>query len=225
MSEGAFDEALALWRGPPLADLAHEPFARGAHRAPEDLRLSALELRTEAMLARGRHDEVVAELEALIAEQAVLESGSGKYLMRYGPERDDMGPFYAYAGTEEVLGGWRERVFGDVSWGQRQLAFRVGGYRPLALSQPYGNYGQLGTNDPEIPRLLLERLYVTFEVVFTQDRPGSRSPVRAPDADRALRHGHRPRRARAVPAGGARDVLQDVMSVAIATSSRSAAAR
>lgn len=101
-----------------------------------------------------------------------LQSGSGKYLMRYGPHRGDIGPFYAYRGTDEVLGGWRERVFGDVSWGQRQLAFRVPGYRPLAFSPPYGNYGQVATNDPAIPRLLLERLYLTFQVVFTQDRPG-----------------------------------------------------
>jgi peptidoglycan/xylan/chitin deacetylase (PgdA/CDA1 family) len=105
-----------------------------------------------------------------------LESGSGKYLMRYGPERHDTGPFYAYRGTEEVLGGWRERVFGDISWGQRQLAFRVPGYRPLAFSPPYGNYGQLATNDRAIPRLLLERLHQTFTLVFTQDRPGLAIP-------------------------------------------------
>ena len=110
-----------------------------------------------------------------------LESGSGKYPMRYGPGRDDIGPFYAYRGTEEVLGGWRERVFGDVSWGQRQLAFRVRGYRPLAFSPPYGNYGQRATNDTAIPRLLLERLHLTFTLVFTQDRPASppAGPARA----------------------------------------------
>jgi peptidoglycan/xylan/chitin deacetylase (PgdA/CDA1 family) len=101
-----------------------------------------------------------------------LESGSGKYRMRYGPQRHHVGPFYAFRGTDEVLGGWRERVFGDVSWGERQLAFRVPGYRPLAFSPPYGNYGQLATNDPAIPRLLLARLYESFAVVFTQDRPG-----------------------------------------------------
>jgi hypothetical protein len=100
-----------------------------------------------------------------------LESGSGKFLMRYGPKREDIGPFYAYRGTEEVLGGWRERVFGDLWWGQQQLAFHVPGYRPLAVAPPYGNYGQVRTNDPEIPRLLLARLHDTFQVVFTQDRP------------------------------------------------------
>jgi hypothetical protein len=121
-----------------------------------------------------------------------LESGSGKFLMRFGPGRGDVGPFYAYRGTEEVLGGWRERVFGDVSWGQRQLEFRVRGYRPLAFSPPYGNYGQLATNDPAIPRLLLERLYVTFQVVFAPRRPavalagtGSGRPLGRFDMDTA----------------------------------------
>ena len=48
-------EALALWRGPPLADLANEPFAVDAARALDEERLAALEARIDADLARGRH--------------------------------------------------------------------------------------------------------------------------------------------------------------------------
>jgi hypothetical protein len=40
------------------------------------------------------------------------------------------------------------------------------------MAPPDGNYGQAGTNDPRIPRELLARLLLSFEVVFTQDRPG-----------------------------------------------------
>ena len=47
-------EALALWRGPPLADLASEPFAQVAIARLEEQRLEALELRVEADLAAGR---------------------------------------------------------------------------------------------------------------------------------------------------------------------------
>ena len=90
-----------------------------------------------------------------------------------------MGPFYAYRGSEEILGGWRERVFSDITWGEEQLAFRVRGYRPLAFAPPYGNYGQAGTNDQRIPRELLDRLLQSFEVVFTQDRSGLASLGRA----------------------------------------------
>jgi peptidoglycan/xylan/chitin deacetylase (PgdA/CDA1 family) len=105
-----------------------------------------------------------------------LQAGTGHQQIRYGPAPDDVGPFYAYRGSEEVLGGWRERVFSDITYGEEQLSFRVRGYRPLAFAPPYGNYGQAGTNDRRIPRELLARLLGSFEVVFTQDRPGFASP-------------------------------------------------
>ena len=63
-----------------------------------------------------------------------LQSGTGHHQIRYGPAPDDVGPFYAYRGSEEILGGWRERVFSDITWGEEQLAFRVRGYRPLAFA-------------------------------------------------------------------------------------------
>ena len=48
-------DALALWRGPPLADLANEPFAADATRALDEERIAALETRIDADLACGRH--------------------------------------------------------------------------------------------------------------------------------------------------------------------------
>lgn len=65
--------ALAVWRGPVLADLTEETRrAAGADRL-EELRLTALELRLDAELASGRHDAVVAELETLTAEHPYRE--------------------------------------------------------------------------------------------------------------------------------------------------------
>ncbi len=46
-----------------------------------------------------------------------LQSGTGNHLIRYGSGGADVGSFYAYRGAQEVLGGWRERVFGDLAWG------------------------------------------------------------------------------------------------------------
>jgi YVTN family beta-propeller protein len=66
-------EALALWRGPPLADLAFEPFAQGEIARLEELRLTAIEARIEADLAHGRHDSLVAELETLVAAHPYRE--------------------------------------------------------------------------------------------------------------------------------------------------------
>ena len=48
-------DALALWRGPPLADFAYEAFAREEIGRLEELRLSALIERIDADLALGRH--------------------------------------------------------------------------------------------------------------------------------------------------------------------------
>ncbi len=47
-------EALALWRGPALADFQYESFARNEIGRLEELRLVALEQRLEADLALGR---------------------------------------------------------------------------------------------------------------------------------------------------------------------------
>ncbi|HXG75869.1 MAG TPA: BTAD domain-containing putative transcriptional regulator [Gaiellaceae bacterium] len=66
-------QALALWRGPPLADLVYEPFAHDHAARLEELRLAALKDRMDADLALGRHAEVVAELQQLAAEHPLDE--------------------------------------------------------------------------------------------------------------------------------------------------------
>lgn len=65
--------ALALWRGPALADFAYEPFAQRATATLEEERLVAIEARVDAELSSGRDAELVAELEALIAEHPFRE--------------------------------------------------------------------------------------------------------------------------------------------------------
>ena len=68
-----FREALGLWRGRALADVADvEPLALEGARL-EELRLVALEGRVEADLGLGRHAEVTGELERLVAEHPVRE--------------------------------------------------------------------------------------------------------------------------------------------------------
>jgi predicted ATPase/class 3 adenylate cyclase/DNA-binding winged helix-turn-helix (wHTH) protein len=69
----ALERALSLWRDAPLADLAYERFAQGEIARLEDLRAGALEQLIEAKLALGRHSEVIAQLEPLIAEYPYRE--------------------------------------------------------------------------------------------------------------------------------------------------------
>jgi len=66
-------EALALWRGPALADFAYDDFARLEIERLGEQRLNALEQRVEADLTLGRHAAVVTELEGLVREHPLRE--------------------------------------------------------------------------------------------------------------------------------------------------------
>jgi predicted ATPase/DNA-binding SARP family transcriptional activator len=66
-------EALALWRGPALADVVYEPFAQSESARLEELRTVALEERIDADLALARHHDLVPELEALVPAHPARE--------------------------------------------------------------------------------------------------------------------------------------------------------
>ncbi|MGZ4352889.1 MAG: BTAD domain-containing putative transcriptional regulator, partial [Gaiellaceae bacterium] len=66
-------EALGLWRGEPLADLAFEAFAQDEIRRLQELRLVAVEEALAAELELGRHADVVAEAEGLAARNPLRE--------------------------------------------------------------------------------------------------------------------------------------------------------
>jgi DNA-binding SARP family transcriptional activator len=66
-------DALALWRGPPLAEFRFDPWAQNAIAHLEDERLVVLEERIDADIESGRTAEVVGELEALVSEHPVRE--------------------------------------------------------------------------------------------------------------------------------------------------------
>jgi DNA-binding SARP family transcriptional activator len=70
---GKLRDALALWRGPPVAEFGRARFARAEIARLEEFRLGCLEERLEADLTEGRHAEVVGELEALVREHPLRE--------------------------------------------------------------------------------------------------------------------------------------------------------
>ncbi len=71
---GVLRSALALWRGPALADVGYEAFARDEIGRLDELRLVALQLRLKADLELGLQAEIVPELEALVREHPLRES-------------------------------------------------------------------------------------------------------------------------------------------------------
>jgi len=70
---GDLRRALELWRGEPLADLTEEPAYRKAAPQLAERRLRAIELLHDAELELGRHDDLVPELERLIALEPFRE--------------------------------------------------------------------------------------------------------------------------------------------------------
>jgi DNA-binding SARP family transcriptional activator len=63
------DNALELWRGEPLGDLAFEAFAADAVARLESLKIAVVVRRIDAQFALGLHDEAIPQLETLIREQ------------------------------------------------------------------------------------------------------------------------------------------------------------
>jgi WD40 repeat protein/DNA-binding SARP family transcriptional activator/energy-coupling factor transporter ATP-binding protein EcfA2 len=97
------DDALALWSGPPLADLAAEPSLRPEIARLEELRLAASEERIDALLVLGRHGEVVADLERLAKEHPLRERLWGQRMLglyRSGRQAEALG---AYQQARQIL--------------------------------------------------------------------------------------------------------------------------
>jgi len=103
--EGLLEQALALWRGPPLGDLANVGFARAEVARLEELHLACVEERLDRDLARGRHAELAGELEALVRESPLRERLRGQLMLclyRSGRQAEALA---AYRAAREALVG------------------------------------------------------------------------------------------------------------------------
>jgi serine/threonine protein kinase/WD40 repeat protein/DNA-binding SARP family transcriptional activator len=98
-----FDDALALWRGPPFADLRDEPSLRAEVAHLEELHLSAMEGRVDAGLALGRHPELVAELETLTAEHPLRERLWGQLMVALYRSDRQAEALEAYRRAQKIL--------------------------------------------------------------------------------------------------------------------------
>lgn len=78
---GTLARALALWRGPPLAEFGSVPFALAESLRLQELWISTFEDRIDADLALGRDDDLVAELEPLVVEHPFRERLCGQLML------------------------------------------------------------------------------------------------------------------------------------------------
>ncbi|MEZ5102727.1 MAG: BTAD domain-containing putative transcriptional regulator [Thermoleophilia bacterium] len=91
-------DALALWRGPALAEFG-EPFAAVEAARLEEMRLACQEERIEADLALGRHAAVAPELEALAARHPLRERPLRQLVLalyRCGRQADALAAYTAF---------------------------------------------------------------------------------------------------------------------------------
>jgi YVTN family beta-propeller protein len=91
-------EALALWRGPALADIDAPEFLDGERARLEERRLGVIEQRIEADLELGRHAELVPELERLVREHPLRERLRGQLMLalyRCGRQADALETYRA----------------------------------------------------------------------------------------------------------------------------------
>jgi DNA-binding SARP family transcriptional activator len=98
-------DALALWRGSPLADVAYESFAQPELGRLYELRREAIEARFDADLMVGRHRQLVPELRAVVEAEPGHEGFCGRLMLAlYRCGRQDEA-LAAYRRIREYLAG------------------------------------------------------------------------------------------------------------------------
>jgi len=97
------ERAEAHWRGPALADLRASDWFEAAAVRLEQRRLAAREIRTDALLALGRHAEVIPEVEFMLAAHPYRERSWGQLMLalyRSGRQADALA---AYQRARQIL--------------------------------------------------------------------------------------------------------------------------
>jgi DNA-binding SARP family transcriptional activator/streptogramin lyase len=100
--------ALGLWRGSALADFRYEPFAQAEIARLEELRIAAHAELAEAELALGRNEQLVPQLQSLVAQHPLQERLRGQLMLA----------LYRSGRQSEALESYRE--------GRRRLVDELG---------------------------------------------------------------------------------------------------
>jgi WD40 repeat protein/DNA-binding SARP family transcriptional activator/class 3 adenylate cyclase len=100
---GTIEDALALWRGPALADLADQPSLLAEAARLDELRLEAQEHRIEALLASGAQARMIGELETMLTRHPWRESLWGLLMLAFYREGRQAEALSTYQRAREIL--------------------------------------------------------------------------------------------------------------------------
>jgi WD40 repeat protein/DNA-binding SARP family transcriptional activator/class 3 adenylate cyclase len=100
---GTLDDALALWRGPALADLADQSSLLAEAARLDELRLEAQEVRIEGLLAGGTQARAIGELETMLARHPWREGLWGLLMLAYYREGRQAEALRSYQRAREIL--------------------------------------------------------------------------------------------------------------------------
>ncbi|HEV2373217.1 MAG TPA: BTAD domain-containing putative transcriptional regulator [Streptosporangiaceae bacterium] len=157
---GRLAEALALWRGPALADVPPGPLVSAESNRLEELRRTALELRIEADRTCGRDTELVAELRRLTTEHPLRERLWGELMRALHSSGRSAEALEVYAHAQQVIADQlgadlasdlqqlhQHILTGDQAWDGRPAAARAD--PPEGREPPPASHGR-----QDVPRQL-----------------------------------------------------------------------
>lgn len=99
-----FGDALSVWRGPAMPEVAASPHIAAEVARLDEMRLVSLEDRIDAELAAGEHDQLVAELRGLVKVEPLRERLWGQLMLALYRAGRQAEALRAYQSLREVLG-------------------------------------------------------------------------------------------------------------------------
>jgi DNA-binding SARP family transcriptional activator len=206
-------DALALWRGPALADLEYEPFVQGEIARLEELRLAALEDRIDADHALGQHVKSVGELEALAVAHPLRERIRGQLMLalyRSGRQAEALESYReARLALVEELGIEPGRELRDLEQAilRQEESLELVAPAPAELEGPVRGAGTFVGRERELAELLVrldDARGARGGVVLVAGEPGiGKTRLAGEFASRAREQGARVLTGRCWEAGGA----------------------
>ena len=139
-------QALGLWRGPALADVAGAPFAAAPITRLTELRLAATEDRIEAELALGRGAGLVPELQELAAAHPLRERLRGQLMRALQAAGRQADALAAYEDTRRALA---EELGVDPSAELAAVHLAILRGEPSAAGGTAGAGGRAGLGGPD----------------------------------------------------------------------------